>query len=253
MKIIKYQKKKSNIYQIITSKGTYDLYDDIIIKYELLLKNEIGDKEFSKIILENNMLKAYYESLKLISTRLKTSKEIQEYLIKKGYEKTEINYALKKLKENNYLNSKVYIEAYIHDMLNFHLVGEQQILINLQKLGFKEIEIKPFLNKIDQNIYQEKINKYLTKKLKSNKKSANEFKRKMLNELLTKGFNKSDIEKSLANFEIEDNKEELKKIINKLYQKYISKYDLYTTKQKIILFLYQKGYRDISLDDYLEQ
>lgn len=252
MKIIKYQKKKGNIYQIITSKGSYDLYDDIIIKYELLLKKEIGDKDFSKIILENNMLKAYYEALKLISNRLKTSKEIKEYLIKKGYEEQEINYTIKRLKENNYLNHEVYIEAYIHDMLNLYLVGEQQILNNLLKLGFKETEVKPFLERIDPNIYREKISKYLTKKAKVNKKSALEFKRKMLNELLTKGFTKSDIELSLNNLEITDNEEELKKLIKKLYQKYISKYDLYTTKQKIKIYLYQKGYHDISLDDYLE-
>ena len=40
MKILKYKKGKRNEYQIITDKGEYVLFDDMIIKYELLLKKE---------------------------------------------------------------------------------------------------------------------------------------------------------------------------------------------------------------------
>ena len=41
MKILKYKKGKKNEYKIMTDEGEYILYDDIIIKYELLLKKEI--------------------------------------------------------------------------------------------------------------------------------------------------------------------------------------------------------------------
>ena len=45
MKILKYKKGKRNEYQILTDEKEYTLYDDIIIKHELLLKKEITKKE----------------------------------------------------------------------------------------------------------------------------------------------------------------------------------------------------------------
>ena len=43
------------------------------------------------------------------------------------------------------------------------------------------------------------------------------------------------------------------KEINKLYLKYINKYDLYTTKLKIKAYLYNKGYTNIDIDEYLKK
>ncbi len=251
MKILKYQKLRGNEYKIFTSKGEYTLYDDIIIKYELLLKKEISPEDLNKIIKENNFLKAYYIALKSLSNRMRTEKELNSILTKKNFNSKEIEYALNRLNKENYLNHDTYINAYIHDMLNIYLVGERKIYQNLINLGFKPQEITPYLEEIDPNIYITKITKYINKKLKSNKKSINEFKRKTTIELLNKGFNKENISEVLNNISITEDKTIIKKLITKEYNKYIKKYDLYTTKQKIRQYLYQKGYTNIDIDNYL--
>ncbi len=253
MKILKYKKTKNNEYKITTDKDEFTLYDDIIIKYELLLKKEISTEEFKDILLENNKLKVYYAALKIINTKLKSEKELKETLKKKDYNSNEINYAIDRLNKEGYLNHEIYIEAYIHDMLNLYLVGEQKISNDLLNLGFKENEIRPYLNKIDPNIYKEKINKYINKKLKANKKSELEFKRKTLNELINKGFSKSDILSILDNISIAINDAEIEKIVTKLYYKYTKKYDLNTTKLKIKGYLYQKGYSNIDIDNIIDE
>lgn len=252
MKILKYKKGKRNEYKILTDEKEYILYDDIIIKYELLLKKEISKKEWDTILKENNTLKSYYEGLKAINTKLRSEKELRDILKKKGYQSSEIDYALKRLNEEGYLNHKVYIEAYIHDALTLNIVGENKILKDLENLGFHNKEIKEELDKIDKSIYNEKIKKYIDKKLKANKKSANEFIKKITLDLINKGFNKEDITRYLNTLEIEDNEEEIAKIINKLYNKYINKYDLYTTKMKIKAYLYSKGYINIDIDEYIK-
>ena len=252
MKILKYKKGKRNEYKILTDEKEYVLYDDIIIKYELLLKKEISKKEWETILKENNILKSYYEGLKAINTKLRSEKELRDILKKKGYQSNEIDYALKRLNEEGYLNHKVYIEAYIHDALTLNIVGENKILKDLENLGFHNKEIKEELDKIDKSIYNEKIKKYIDKKLKANKKSANEFIKKITLDLINKGFNKEDITRYLNTLEIEDNEEEIAKIINKLYNKYINKYDLYTTKMKIKAYLYSKGYINIDIDEYIK-
>ena len=252
MKILKYKKGKRNEYKILTDEKEYILYDDIIIKYELLLKKEISKKEWDTILKENNTLKSYYEGLKAINTKLRSEKELRDILKKKGYQSSEIDYALKRLNEEGYLNHKVYIEAYIHDALTLNIVGENKILKDLENLGFHNKEIKEELDKIDKSIYNEKIKKYIDKKLKANKKSANEFIKKITLDLINKGFNKEDITRYLNTLKIEDNEEEIAKIINKLYNKYINKYDLYTTKMKIKAYLYSKGYINIDIDEYIK-
>ena len=54
MKIINYKKTKSNIYEItLDDKSKILLYDNIILKYELLLKKEIDLKTLNKLVDEN--------------------------------------------------------------------------------------------------------------------------------------------------------------------------------------------------------
>ena len=253
MKIIKYKKGKNNEYKILTDEKEYNLYDDIIIRYELLLKKEISKKEWEKILKENNLQKAYYEGLKAINTKLRTAKEIGTILKKKDYTTKEIEYAINRLESEGYLNHKIYIESFIHDALTLKVIGEHKIYQDLIKLGFKEEEIKELLNKVDPKIYQEKIAKYVTKKLKANKKSVNEFKQKITIDLIKKGFNKEDVIAYLDTIALKDNEEQIIKLINKLYNKYINKYDLYTTKMKIKEYLYRKGYNNIDIDTYLKR
>ena len=253
MKILKYKKYKGNEYKILTDEKEYTLYDDIIIKYKLLLKKEIKKQEWENILKENNLLKSYYEGLKAINTKLRTEKELRNILKKKNYQSSEINYCIKRLNEEGYLNHKTYIEAYIHDALTLHIRGENKILKDLENLGFSEKEITDQLNKIDSKIYQEKIKKYVDKKLKVNKKSAYEFMTKITGDLINKGFMKSDITNYLNTLQIEDNEEEISKIVNKLYNKYNAKYDLYTTKMKIKAYLYNKGYANVDIDKYLKR
>jgi len=252
MKILKYKKDKQNIYKVTTNKGEYKLYDDIIVKYELLLKKEISEKEFANILTDNNFLNAYYTALKLISTKMRTEKEIFEILQKNEFKKEEIEYTIKRLKNEKYLNNRIYIETYIHDHLCLKTEGANKIHKDLINLGFNDLEILPILSNIDKEIFKDKISKYIDKKLKTNKKSINEFKRKILNELINKGFEKDDINNYLNNLNIEENEKELEKLIFKLYNKYIKKYDLYTTKLKMKNYLFQKGYNDINIDIYLE-
>ena len=72
-------------------------------------------------------------------------------------------------------------------------------------------------------------------------------------DLVNKGFNREDIEAFLNTLEIEENTQEIEKIINRLYNKYMNKYDLYTTKNKIRQYLYSKGYANIDIDEYIKR
>lgn len=83
MKIEKYSKGSSNKYKVTIDGEDYTLYDDVIIKFGLLLKKEINSKDLDNIVKYNDELDSYYLSIKYITKKLRSEKEIYEYLKKK--------------------------------------------------------------------------------------------------------------------------------------------------------------------------
>ena len=68
MKINSYKKKKSNLYEItLSNKNKINLYDDVILKYGLLLKKELSEKELVKILQDNALYESYYKAVKFIN------------------------------------------------------------------------------------------------------------------------------------------------------------------------------------------
>ena len=85
MKIMKYKKAKQNTYIITIDMKDYTLYDDIIIKYELLLKKNIKEEMLNTILKENKALESYYVALMYLAKSERCKSEIEAYLKKKGY------------------------------------------------------------------------------------------------------------------------------------------------------------------------
>ena len=167
MEIKSYKKKKSNLYEITFSNNTkINLYDDIILKYELLLKKEIDEKTLKEIIKDNSFLESYYLALKYLNVKLRTEKEIRKKL--KDYDNKVINYTIERLKKEGYLNDLVYIKAYINDSINLKLMGPNKITYELKKMGFKEDAINDYLSTFESEVWQNKIRKYITKKIQTN-------------------------------------------------------------------------------------
>ena len=243
MKIEKIKKKKSNIYEVtLSNKDKINLYDDVILKYELLIKKDIDDKLLKKIIDDNSYLESYYIALKYISIRLRTEKEIRKKL--KNYNKSINDYAIKRLKNEGYLNNSLYIKSYINDEINLKLVGYNKILYDLKKLGFNEEEIKEYLDTIDNNIFLDKINNYIEKRINTNHNlSALMLKNKILTDLISKGFNKEDISNILDNYDIKDNEDIYLKEYNKIKNKLGRKYSGEELEYQIRINLYKKGYK----------
>ncbi len=65
MKILKYEKKKNGMYQVLFDNDfNVDIHEEIILKYGLLIKKEANDKEIDKMLDENKKYIAYNLSIK---------------------------------------------------------------------------------------------------------------------------------------------------------------------------------------------
>lgn len=250
MEIKKYKKLKNNVYELELSNNLkVKLYDDVIVKYNLLLKKNITDKELKEIINFNDELESYYLALKYITKKLRCEKEVIEYLKKNNYNSVVIEKTINRLKKYNYLNREVYIKSFINDRYNFSYDGPNKIKRKLNELGFNDDEIIPYIDKD----YQDKIEKIIDKKVNNNHKlSNNMLKQNISNYLINLGYSKDMFIDYLNKINI-NNKEYLIKDFDKLINKYKNKYNdkelRYVLKNKLFI----KGYSTEEIEEVLDE
>jgi len=189
VEIMSFRKKSNSTYEIEVNTGDkYKLYDDVILKHELLLERKIDKKKLDQILKENSTLDAYYKALRYISRKMRTKVEIEKYLRGKDFGREEISYAVKKLEEEGYLDSKRYVKAFVNDSLNLSLDGPKKILSDLLKLGIDESLIYEELDKIDDEVWEDRIKKVIEKRAKVNKNGLSMFKNKVTSNLMVLGY-----------------------------------------------------------------
>ena len=225
MKIISYKKTSRGRYTITLDNNKLTLYEDVILNSNLLFQKDITLELLEKVMNENNYYEAYDLSLSYIETKLRTESEIISYLEKKGFTKNIIDDTIKKLKESNLINEKLYIEAYTNDKINLSSYGPFKIKRNLLDLGLSEDEIDAYLDTISSEVWKSKLDKIISKKVSLMKnKSAYMIKNKLKVDLFNLGYDRNMIDSLLISINLND-EDAIKKEMSKAYDKYSKKYE----------------------------
>lgn len=200
MKIEKYESINNGQYKIYLSDGTIlKINSDVIINNNLLYKKEIDNTLLNKILKENDNANIYNKCVKYISVRLRSKKEIIDYLKKLNIDNTAD--IIDKLTKNNLINDEVFTKAFIKDKINFTSYGPYKIRQELNKYNIDNEIIDKYINDIDEEILIDKVDKQINKMIKSNRKySGNILKSKIYNNLYNNGFDKDMIINVLNNY-----------------------------------------------------
>lgn len=200
MKIEKYESINNGQYKIYLSDGTIlKINSNVIINNNLLYKKEIDNTLLNKILKENDNANIYNKCVKYISVRLRSKKEIIDYLKKLNIDNTAD--IIDKLTKNNLINDEVFTKAFIKDKINFTSYGPYRIRQELNKYNIDNEIIDKYIKDIDEEILIGKIDKQINKMIKSNRKySSNILKSKIYNNLYNNGFDKDMIINILNNY-----------------------------------------------------
>ena len=243
MRIQEYRYLGNSKYNIVINGSDYVLYEDIILKYNLLTKDNINDSEIAKYIEENKMYDAYYIALKYIKIKLRTRKEIELYLSKKDYSDFDIDYAIARLEQEKYLDERMYAKSYILDAINLKNTGPHKIIMELTNLGIDRNIVSEELSMFTDDLMMEKVSKYIQKSIKNNhNKSSYILKNKIKQNLINLGYDANIINECFEKYDLDDNdiyKIELEKAKNKLSRKYTGKELDYKIKE----YMYRKGFK----------
>lgn len=202
LKIEKYEKVAKSLYRLYLDNGeVIDVYDEVILENNLLLKKELSSYLYNKILCESKLCEFYNACIKYISIRVRSTKEIIDYLKKKGVMEEDITYVVNKLNKNKFLDDNYFCECFIKDKLKFTSMGEYKILYELKRLGISSDIINNNYYLLDSDILKERIDKIIDKKIRSNHKlDNNKLRNKIYNSLVNLGYSSNLVTERLNKY-----------------------------------------------------
>jgi len=188
IKISKYEKIGKDKYRIYFENGEIiDTYDNVILNNKLLLKKEIDNDLYDKIMKETILEEHYLSCQKYINYRIRSVKEIKDYLKKKNIDSFSIELIVDKLIKNKYLNDDNFFRCFINDKLKFTNKGSYQIIEELKKNEISIDIVDKYYYLMDEDIMIDRINKIIDKNIKSVKDKA-KLRNKLYNNLVRLGY-----------------------------------------------------------------
>ena len=193
MEIVKYEKKGNNNYQVLFSDGKKILInEDVILKYKLLYKKEIDEFMLKDILTDNANYDIYNKCVKYLSVRMRSVNEIKEFMERKGASNEVIDNTIDKLLKNKLLDDDAFTKAYVNDKIKFSTLGPYRIAEDLKKQYIDDGIITKYISSIDEDFLYDKIDKQITKLIKSNHNKKN-LKAKIYHNLVNSGYAQSMI------------------------------------------------------------
>ena len=242
MKVLKYKKLTGGKYKVTLDTMELVLYEEVILKYNLLITKEIDPLEIEKISNDNLFYEVYYAAIRSINSRIKSVYDIRIYLIKKEYPVDIIESVIDKLLKQGYLNDLIYTKSFINNQIVTTNNGPNKIKKELLEHKVDEKIIYSELESFTTDLQLEKIEKLVNRFYKSNRtRGGFVLKKKITNDLINYGYDIELIDKIISKFDFTNDKDIAKKEYEKLYRKLSKKYNGVELERKIKEKMYMKG------------
>ncbi len=168
------------------------LYLDTAVKYGVKKDAEYSEEKFAEIRQESENVLALNKANAYAGSAFKTTKQIRDYLKKKGYEKPTIDYVIEKLTSYNVINDKQFAESYVRTYEIKY--GKNMLKTKLFEKGISKNIIEEVLEEFEAK--EEIIDKLLIKKL-GNKEINQDNLTKCIRFLSSRGFNFDEIKQAI--------------------------------------------------------
>lgn len=185
---------KNKKYEVILSDGeALELNEDMMVEYRIYKGKELTLDLAAEIEERIQFFDAYSKALSYATTYFKCSKEISDYLLKKGYSKDISDEVSNALLEKKVIDDDNYLSIYVSKLTKD---GNGRLMIShkIYEKGLKNDYT------IDEELYFDVLSKLTKKKLKTIKDKKKE---RLYRYLSSKGYTLEDINKALKGVSIE--------------------------------------------------
>jgi regulatory protein len=176
----------------IDEKFAFSLNDALLIKLSLAKGDSIDKNRVDEIKVSIDSNNIYSQVLKYVSTRLKTSWEVENYLERKKVSPTLIQDILNKLSNMDLVNDESYIRSFIRTKQAIRPASKIKIEYELRKKHIDQELIKKVMEETDFSDRSALV------ELIEKKRGLYKDKTKLTAYLVRQGFNYGDIKKELT-------------------------------------------------------
>lgn len=228
---------------------------DVYIEWNLKKGMELKESDIEQIKAADDVKKAFNLSLLFLSYRMRSNKEIVDYLHKKEYATKTIQEVIQKLKKYDYINDKEFAKAFVSSKKSTSMKGPNILKQELFQKGISKELISETVGNFSFEEQVEKAMKLLQKKGNAGGRySPRQLQDKLSQYLLAKGYSYDVIEAALRKHPFEINEDEEWEAV--LYQgrKGEKKYKHLSEREfrlKMKQWLYQKGFSMNVIEKYL--
>ena len=254
MKITKIQKMRSGKYKIeLDHHNTITTYDEVILKNNLLFKQELDSDVVNQIAKDTGAFDGYYKAVKYITTKMRSEKEMHEYLDKHEIPALEQENIMHKLKANGLINDYQFAASFVSDKVHLSNMGPYQIRRELESHNIDTNTIDKQLSLYEDSIFEEKLRKMMKKKIATDHKhSKYQLQQKLVQDFINLGYDKNQILNVLNEMNMSDD-EAFEKEYQSLYHKLSKKYQGNELYIHLKTKLYQKGFSISDIQHKIEE
>lgn len=256
--------KKGKRYNVFIDDGlngdkyAFSVDEDILIKYHLRKDLDLDDETIRVITEQDHLHKHYNQVINYLSYRMRTEKEIHDYLVKKEVDPEQIRVIIEKLKAEKLINDEAFANMFVQSRIRTSLKGPDLIKNELRQKGVSDVMADKALHVFGYDDQYEKALKWIEKKGKQTSKQSYQKQLQQLQSTLRRnGFTQEVITHIIANQKDEkDQDTEWNALIQhgeknlRKYQKKLSGYEL---RMKIKGALYRQGFTATLIDRFLDE
>ena len=139
-------KNRCNIY--IDGKFYCGIKLEVAVKYHLKVGMQVEKSQLAEIQLETEKSQALDKAMTHLSATMKTTRQMRDFLSKKGYTEAVQNYVLEKLEYYKFIDDYAYCRAYIDSVSG---KGKRAIEVDLIKRGADRKAIETALEEVEED------------------------------------------------------------------------------------------------------
>ncbi|MBM7572462.1 recombination regulator RecX [Aquibacillus albus] len=257
------QKRNKSRYNVFVDDGKGERYafsvaEDILVEHQLRKGLELNQATLDLLVEKDSIHRIYTQAIHFLSYRMRSQKELREYLLKKEMDEEDINQIIDRLVKEGLLNDKEFAFAFVRTRINTTSKGPLLIKKELFEKGVSAGIIDEALRVFTYEKQWEKVSKLVSKKQNnSSKKSFNQRIQTLYQNLLQKGFTQDVISDVLS--EIKEDKDEDTEWEAAVFQgeKFLRKYEKKASgrelEYKLKAALFRKGFKIEQIDRFIDE
>lgn len=168
--------------------GKYEFSLEKIIALTLRIGQEISQEDFSRLAQKDAYEHAYQRVLQLFNRRPRTEKEIRDYLAKFELSDEQKDTMIQRLIELRMVNDEKYAQMWVESRNLFRPKSKSHLKMELRRKGIDDEAIADAIEDTDDRDTAMRLAQKKARTLSSRNLEPLEFKKKMYNYLISRGF-----------------------------------------------------------------